>query len=53
MLQEAIFLLAGVVYFIATSLAHRRRVLRWRNTVDYAHPGQASRPPDISSKELI
>jgi len=53
MLQNLIFLLAGVIYVIATSLAHRQRVLRWRNTVEYPTSYEESHPVGAPPKELL
>jgi len=50
MLQNLIFLLAGVIYFIVTNLAHRQRVQRWRNTVEYSNSHEASDPVGAAQK---
>jgi len=53
MLQNIIFMLAGTIYFFANRLAHRRRFVRWRNTVEYPNSYKTLRTVDIPQKELL
>jgi hypothetical protein len=52
MLQNAIFAIAGAVYFVVTSLAHRKRVQRWQTGLEHSGRCETSHSRNIPPREF-